>query len=145
MYCLTSCISQGTVLDLPILTKYESIICPKKDHKLFDWADSFDLFVGIFWSSISILLDLTIQMKNNIERPEFNKWAKDLWEQTFFQRQKRLLDDAYGKNVSKRNKSRWNRELQRRMGSHQVWYMVRVCFYGSRTHTPPTACSMTRR
>ena len=90
-------------------------------------------------------LPLDFQMRNNIERPEFNKWAKDLWEQTFFQRQKRLWDDAYGKNVSKRNKSRWNRELQRRMGSHQVWYMVRVCFYGSRTHTPPTACSMTRR
>ena len=78
-------------------------------------------------------LPLDFQMRDGLERPRFNKWAREQWEQTPEQIQKRQQDAANNENVHQRSKSRWTLEMQRRLGTHQLWYMVLVYFYGSRT------------
>ena len=70
-------------------------------------------------------LALNFQMRDKEERPKFLEWAKEQYHAEEGQRE-RQTEDWYwgGKYVQKRKRSRWSRELQRRLGSTQLWHIV---------------------
>ena len=71
-------------------------------------------------------LPMDTQMRDNLERKEFLKWAKDLYHAEDFQRfrQAKNLETLSRKQAMHRKKSRWDRELQRRLGTSALWQMV---------------------
>ena len=75
-------------------------------------------------------LPMDCQMKDNFERKDFLEWAKKLYHAEDFQKN-RQREDYYRGGKSKLRggmNSRWSRELQRRLGTSALWYMV--CFTG---------------
>ena len=71
-------------------------------------------------------LPMNCQMRDGFERKDFVKWAKDLYHAEPFQqrRQEEDLKSGVKGKVQKGKNSRWNRDLQRRLGSPALWYMV---------------------
>ena len=78
-------------------------------------------------------LPLDTQMRDNIERKDFLQWAKDEYHSDPFQLdlQRRDAEEFAGMQhklrytkLQGRKNSRWNRELQRRLGSAPLWYVV---------------------
>ena len=76
-------------------------------------------------------LPLDTQMRDGLEREHFLKWAKAEFHAESFQLQKQAEDWEEFKHQPKaqykwarRKNSRWNRELQRRLGSPALWLMV---------------------
>jgi len=71
-------------------------------------------------------LPLNFQMRDKRERPRFLEWAKQLFHAGEYQKQ-RQEEDFYNGGASRRQKgkhSRWSRELQRRLGTAQLWLVV---------------------
>ena len=58
------------------------------------------------------------------ERQQFLRWAKDEYHAQEHQQKLQREDRKNEKDVKACKKSRWNRELQRRLGTHQFWLMV---------------------
>ena len=71
-------------------------------------------------------LPMNCQMRDKVERKAFLEWAKDLYHPEPFQQQRQAADFLAGgkKKVKDGKTSRWSRELQRRLGTPQLWYMV---------------------
>jgi len=71
-------------------------------------------------------LPLDCQMRDKIERPKFLEWARGLYEQEEFQRQRQAEDWEEGGAdlVRQRKRSRWSREKQRRCGSTSMWDII---------------------
>ena len=71
-------------------------------------------------------LPMDCQMRDGIERREFLDWAKNKYHAEAYQQQLQQRDLEKGTNVQKGKKQRWDRELQRRLGTSALWQMVRV-------------------
>ena len=71
-------------------------------------------------------LPMNFQMRDGLERQDFLQWAKDLFHAEDFQQTRQAEDLKEGGKQLVRNRmySRWNRELQRRLGTGVLWYMV---------------------
>jgi hypothetical protein len=71
-------------------------------------------------------LPMDCQMRDHFERKDFLEWAKTLYHQEPFQKDKQANDLAEGGNALRRSRmhSRWGRELQRRLGSASMWQIV---------------------
>ena len=74
-------------------------------------------------------LPMNCQMRDK-ERSAFVEWAKKQYHAEEHQQKRQQDDFERGGNseVRKGKNSRWNRELQRRLGTPALWYMV--CFTG---------------
>ena len=66
------------------------------------------------------------QMRDGAERVDFLSWAKDLFRHEEFQQRRQEEDFREGglRKLKKGKHSRWNRELQRRLGTPSIWHMV---------------------
>ena len=73
---------------------------------------------------------MNCQMRDKLERKDFLQWAKGLFHAEDFQqsRQQEDYDEGGSRRVRHGKNSRWNRELQRRLGTPALWHMV--CFTG---------------
>ena len=73
-------------------------------------------------------LPVNCQMRDGFEREDFLAWAKDQFHAQEFQqrRQREDFKDGGKAKVRRGKNSRWNRDLQRRLGTPALWYMVRV-------------------
>ena len=71
-------------------------------------------------------LPMDCQMRDNLERKDFLQWAKNKYHAEAYQQQLQQRDLEKGTNVQKGKKQRWDRELQRRLGTSALWQMVRV-------------------
>jgi len=71
-------------------------------------------------------LPMDFQMRDEEERPKFLQWAKAQYHAKPGQRERQTEDWNQGgpKLVQKRKHGRWNLELQRRLGSIQLWHIV---------------------
>lgn len=71
-------------------------------------------------------LPTDFQMRDGLEKVKFLKWAKDKYHAEDYQQSCQQKDyDAGGNNKFRSGKnSRWNRELQRRLGTPVLWYLV---------------------
>ena len=71
-------------------------------------------------------LPMDYQIRDNVERVAFIQWAQGQFHEEDDQKKRQLQDYNEGgsKKVRKGKRSRWNRELQRRLGSTALWYMV---------------------
>ena len=70
-------------------------------------------------------LPLDCQM-DELERKDFLTWAKEQYHTSEDQKTRQRIDfDTGGKQKMRHGmKLRWNRELQRRLGTGPLWYMV---------------------
>ena len=66
------------------------------------------------------------QMRDKFERKDFLEWAKKLYHAEDFQKNRQREDYNRGGQSKRRGgmNSPWNRELQRRLGTSALWYMV---------------------
>ena len=71
-------------------------------------------------------LPLNCQMRDKLERKDFLDWAKNKYHAEAYQQKLQQRDLEDGKCVQKGKKQRWDRELQRRLGTSALWQMVRV-------------------
>ena len=73
-------------------------------------------------------LPMDFQMRDGegFERKEFLQWAKNQYHAQEYQQKLQQEDLKNEKDVQNGKKSRWDRDLQRRLGTAQFWYMVRV-------------------
>ena len=71
-------------------------------------------------------LPLDFQMRDKLERPKFLAYAKKLYHAEAFQLDKQDEDRKQGgsNKVASGKHSRWSRELQRRLGTAQLWHAV---------------------
>ena len=71
-------------------------------------------------------LPMNCQMRDKLERKDFLDWAKNKYHAEAYQQKLQQRDLEKGKSVQKGKKQRWDRELQRRLGTSALWQMVRV-------------------
>ena len=71
-------------------------------------------------------LPMDCQMRDGIERREFLDWAKSKYHAEAHQQKLQQEDLKKEKSVQGGKHSRWNCELQRRLGTSALWQMVRV-------------------
>ena len=71
---------------------------------------------------------MNCQMRDKIERAEFLEWAKSQYHAEEYQqkRQQEDFENGGNKKVQDGKNSRWNCNLQRRLGTPALWLMVRV-------------------
>ena len=71
-------------------------------------------------------LPMDFQMRDKLERWDFLQWAKELYRAEEHQQKlyREQLEKKGKKIAMKGQNSRWNRELQRRLGAPALWHMV---------------------